>query len=138
MKNLLSKISQLTLIAATMFFLCAAANEVAPGVWLSNNGAYRVSFASEVAPLPLRTSHQWTLFILTGARAPVENATIEIHGYHPASRQILPRVTYISPHMGRGAYQVDNMYFDRPGEWELNIVISNGTTVDAALIPITI
>ena len=138
MKSMLTKISHFALMTFILFFLCGAAQEVAPGVWLSNGGSFRVSFSSEINPIPLGTSHQWTLFILTSRRAPVENATIEIHGYHPATRQILPRVTYISPHLGRGAYQVDNMYFDKPGEWELNIVISNGTTVDAALVPITI
>tara|TARA_R110000824_G_scaffold279180_1_gene467378 strand:- start:16147 stop:16563 length:417 start_codon:yes stop_codon:yes gene_type:complete len=138
MKIMLTKISKIVLLASSLFFLCGAAQEVAPGVWLSNGGAYRVSFSSEIVPIPLGTSHQWTLYILTSERAAVQNATIEIHGYHPATRQILPRVSYISPHMGRGAYVVDNMYFDEQGEWELNIVISNGTTVDAALIPISI
>ncbi len=116
----------------------AQSEEVAPGVWLSTNGEFRVSFASSINPVPLQTSHQWTFFILTGKRAPVSDAVMEIHGYHPATRETLNRETYISPHLGRGTYVVDNMYFEGAGEWELNLIITSGSTTDAVLIPISI
>ena len=78
------------------------------------------------------------LFILDSNRRPIENAVIEIHGYHPESRETLSRMTFISSHLGRGAYEVDNMYFHQPGEWELNIVITSGSKIDSVLIPLTI
>lgn len=127
-------------LLVTIFFSFSskAQEEVAPGIWLSSGGSYRVSYSTQYFPVPDETPHQWMLFILDNNRRPIENAVIEIHGYHPTSRQTLSRMTYISSHLGRGAYQVDNMYFHQTGEWELNVVISSGSKVDSVLIPLSI
>ncbi len=128
----------LLLTVISMSTTVTAQEEVAPGVWLASGGSYRLSFSSQYFPVPADVPHQWILYILDGNRRPIENAQIEIHGYHPESREVLPRMTYISAHMGRGAYQVDNMYFPTGGEWQLNIVISSGSTVDSVLVPLEI
>lgn len=142
MRTILPKILQITMLMSALSVLAslpvAAQEEVAPGVWLSRNGNYRLSYTSEYNPIPLQRAHEWVLYILDSNRRPIDDAEIEIHGYHPETREILPRMTYISTHMGRGAYQVINMYFDQPGDWELNVVVSSGSKVDAVLIPITI
>lgn len=142
MRTILPKILQITLLMSAFsilpVFSVSAQEEVAPGVWLSRNGNFRLSYTTEFFPIPARTAHEWVLYVLDSNRRPVEDAEIEIHGYHPATREILPRMTYISTHMGRGAYQVINMYFHQPGDWELNVVISSGSKVDAVLIPISI
>ncbi|PCJ42522.1 MAG: hypothetical protein COA71_03140 [SAR86 cluster bacterium] len=139
MKIILSKILQITLLLSTFATSSVSAQEeVAPGVWLSRGGSYRLSYSTQYFPVPAQIPHEWILYILDGNRRPIENAVIEIHGYHPESREILPRMTYISSHLGRGAYQVQNMFFHQPGDWELNIVITNGSKVDAVLIPISI
>ena len=139
MKNILSKLIQTALLLSIFLTLTASAQEeVAPGVWLSNGGNFRLSYTTQYFPVPANTPHQWVIYILNGSRRPIENAQIEIHGYHPDSREVLPRMTFTSSHLGRGAYQVDNMYFHLAGEWQLNIVISSGSTVDSVLIPLNI
>ncbi len=139
MKRALYKILQITFMVSALFSSpVAAQEEAAPGVWLSNGGTYRLSYSTQYFPVPVETPHQWMLFILNSSRRPIENAVIEIHGYHPESRETLSRMTFISSHLGRGAYEVDNMYFHQPGEWQLNIVITSGSTVDSVLIPLTI
>ena len=139
MKQALYKLIQITFMLSALFsFPVAAQEEAAPGVWLSSGGSYRLSYSTQYFPVPVETPHQWMLFILDSNRRPIENAVIEIHGYHPESRETLSRMTFISSHLGRGAYEVDNMYFHQPGEWQLNIVITSASTVDSVLIPLTI
>ena len=139
MKLSLYKLLQIAFVVSAFFcFPATAQEEAAPGVWLSGGGAYRLSYSTQYFPIPVETPHQWMLFILDSNRRPIENAVIEIHGYHPESRETLSRMTFISSHLGRGAYEVDNMYFHQPGEWELNIVITSGSKIDSVLIPLTI
>lgn len=139
MKLTLYKLLQVAFLATTFFsFSVTAQEEAAPGVWLSGGGSYRLSYSTQYFPIPVETPHQWMLFILDGSRRPIENAVIEIHGYHPDSRETLSRMTFISSHLGRGAYQVDNMYFHQAGEWELNVVVTNGSSIDSVLIPVSI
>lgn len=126
------------LLSAALAVPATAQEEVSPGVWLSSAGNYRLSYSTQYFPVPANTPHQWVIYILNSSRRPIENAQIEIHGYHPDSREVLPRMTYTSSHLGRGAYQVDNMYFHQAGEWQLNVVISSGSTVDSVLIPLSI
>ena len=139
MKNILSKLLQVSLLLSTFLTLPASAQEeVAPGVWLSSGGSYRLSYSSQYYPIPVDTPHQWIIYVLDSSRRPIENAQIEIHGYHPDTREVLSRMTYISSHLGRGAYQVDNMYLHQGGDWELNIVISSGSNVDSVLVPLSL
>ena len=139
MKLTLYRFLQAILLASAFFsFSVTGQEEAAPGIWLSGGGSYRLSYSSQYFPVPVATPHQWMLFILDGSRRPIENAVIEIHGYHPESRETLSRMTYISEHLGRGAYQVDNMYFQQSGEWELNVVVTSGSKVDSVLIPVSI
>lgn len=139
MKRSLYKLLQIAFVVSAFFcFPATAQEEAAPGVWLSGGGSYRLSYSTQYFPVPVETPHQWMLFILDSNRRPIENAVIEIHGYHPESRETLSRMTFISSHLGRGAYEVDNMYFHQPGEWELNIVITSGSKIDSVLIPLTI
>jgi hypothetical protein len=142
MRIILPSILLSTLLISALSVLpvqtASAQEQVAPGVWLSRNGNFRLSYSSEINPIPMGRAHEWVIFILDSNRRPIEDAEIEIHGYHPETREILPRMTYISTHMGRGAYQVINMYFHQRGEWQLNVVISSGSKVDAVLIPLSI
>ncbi|MAM69688.1 MAG: hypothetical protein CMP91_00900 [Gammaproteobacteria bacterium] len=127
-------ISIFALLSVFLSSATFAQEQVAPGVWLSRNGEYRVS----VSPLTSTTPDPWTLYIRTATRAPVSDAIIEVHGYHPETRTILPNMPIITPHLGRGEYEVYNIYFDEPGQWEVNIVITSGSTIDAVLLPIDI
>jgi len=139
MKFTLSKLLQAALLASLLItFSASAQEEAAPGVWLSNGGSYRLSYSTQYFPVPVNTPHQWVIYILDSNRMPIENAVIEIHGYHSDSREVFPRMTFISSHLGRGAYQVDNMYFHQSGDWQLNIVVSSGSKVDSVLVPISI
>lgn len=139
MKFSLSNILQAILLTSLLFTLSASAQEeVAPGVWLSSGGSYRLSYSTQYFPVPVDRPHQWMIYILDSSRRPIENAVIEIHGYHPETREVFPRMTFISSHLGRGAYQVDNMYFHQAGDWQLNIVVTSGSNVDSVLVPISI
>ncbi len=115
-------------------FSSSAQVQDTPGVWVSRNGKYRLS-ASEITS---STPNEWTLYIRTSSRAPVTDATIEVHGYNPTTQKILPRMPIISAHLGRGQYDVYNLYFDEPGEWDINVIVSSGSTVDAILLPVFI
>lgn len=115
-------------------FSSSAQVQDTPGVWVSRNGKYRLS-ASEITS---STPNEWTLYIRTSARAPVTDATIEVHGYNEATQKFLPRMPIISQHLGRGQYDVYNLYFDEPGEWDINVIVSSGSTVDAILLPVFI
>lgn len=135
MKIIYSKFFIISLCLLVLFSLNSSAQEQdTPGVWVSRNGEYRLSAADITSSTP----NEWTLYIRTSERAPVTDATIEVHGYNPATQKFLPRMPIISPHLGRGQYDVYNLYFDEPGEWDINVIISSGSTVDAILLPVFI
>ncbi len=135
MASMFKKLVLVTTFVCTLSSLGASAQEqVAPGVWLSRNGNFRLS----TTDIESSTPNEWTLYIRTSERAPVSDATIEVHAFHPATSKILPRIPIISAHMGRGQYDVYNLYFDEPGQWDINVVVSSGSTVDAILLPVQI
>ncbi len=135
MTFMLKKLLILSALLSTLFSPAASSqDQVAPGVWLSRNGNFRLS----TTDIESSTPNEWTLYVRTSKRAPVADAIIEVHAYHPATNKILPRIPIISAHMGRGQYDVYNLYFDESGQWDINVVVSSGSTVDAILLPVQI
>lgn len=138
MKNITKRVFLLLLALGVCYVPASSAQEIAPGVWSSRNGYFRLSYTIDEDVMVEKVAYDWTLYILTRDRAPVEDATIEVHGYHPETRKILDREPIIGPYLGGGAYIIYNIYFDEPGEWDLNIIITSGTRTDAVLVPVNI
>jgi len=90
---------------------------------LTDQGLFRISYASEETPLPLNQIHSWTLHVETADGQPVENAEIIVDGGMPQHGHGLPTSPQVTENFG-GDYLVEGMKFQMLGWWEVRINIS--------------
>lgn len=109
---------RLSLATVLCFSVTGNAAELTDSVTTSDSKYYRVSYQSNVVPLPLNRIHSWVLHIDTLHGKAIENASISVHGGMPAHRHGLstqPEVTEI----GDGDYLVEGLKFSMTGVWQL-------------------
>jgi len=103
--------------------------------WLSEQGAYRLSYDSAEQPLPLNRIHRWTLRLATASGEPVSNATLHVSGGMPAHNHGLPTAPMVSP-LGDGDYLLEGLRFHMQGAWILTVMINDDGKRDSILIPL--
>ena len=111
---------------------------VEQSTWLSENGHFRVSYESDISPLPLNQIHSWILQLETADGTPVQDAILELEGGMPAHNHGLATAPVISSGSGRGQYRVEGLRFHMQGDWVLTIIIRTGSLTDTILIPLSI
>ena len=79
---------------------------------------FRVSYKSEVEPLPLNRIHSWTLHVDTLDDKPVEKASISVRGGMPAHKHGLPTQPEVTE-IGNGGYLVEGLKFSMTGIWQI-------------------
>lgn len=99
---------------------------------LTGQKLFRVSYTSNVEPIPLNQIHSWTLHVETADGQAVEGADIIIDGGMPQHGHGLPTSPQITENLGSGDYLVEGMKFQMPGWWELQFNISAGGQSDTA------
>jgi hypothetical protein len=115
--------------AMTALSACAfTGKRVPPGldvaaVRLSENAAYRVSYASQPAPVPINQLHRWTLHVATADGRPVTDAQIKVDGDMPQHGHGLPTRPRVTANLGNGDYQVDGIRFQMGGWWVMEFTI---------------
>jgi hypothetical protein len=90
----------------------------------TNNGAFVVSFKSELDPITLGSMHSWILHVETADGQPVEGATILVDGGMPDHGHGLPTSPQVTQDMGSGDYLVEGLRFQMGGWWEVKFNIS--------------
>jgi len=115
--------------------LAYAADETS---WLTRSGYYRISFTSELMPIPINRIHSWTVHVQTADGVPIENATIAVTGGMPAHDHGLPTDPKATCSMGSGNYLLEGVRFHMNGEWELFVTIEANGRRDTVVIPLTI
>jgi hypothetical protein len=94
--------------------------------WVSESGLIKLSFHSEVEPLPLNRIHAWTLHLETSDGKPVENATVLMTGGMPAHNHGLPTNPVVTEYLGGGDYRVEGVRFHMQGAWVLEVAVTHG------------
>jgi hypothetical protein len=90
----------------------------------TNNGAFVVSFKSELDPIAIGSMHSWVLHVETADGQPVEGATILVDGGMPDHGHGLPTSPQVTQDMGSGDYFVEGLRFQMGGWWEVKFNIS--------------
>lgn len=131
------------LIATLLFSLAAPAITIAdehrgsaetPAKWLSESGAYTVSFTSSVQPIEINRIHEWIVHIETEEGDPVENAEITIEGGMPAHNHGMPTAPRVTEYLGDGDYRAKGLRFHMQGQWQITIGIDDGSVSDSVII----
>lgn len=91
---------------------------------LTENGAFKVSFRSELDPITIGSMHSWVLHVETADGQPVEGASIFIDGGMPEHGHGLPTAPEVTQDMGSGDYLVEGLKFQMGGWWEVKFNIS--------------
>ena len=90
---------------------------------------FKVSYESQVEPLPLNRIHSWVLHVETADAKPVENASIKVDGGMPAHNHGLPTQPVVSE-IGNGNYLVEGLKFSMTGHWEMWFEIQAAGTIE--------
>ena len=98
---------------------------------------FRVSYKSNISPLPLNRIHSWTLHIDTLSGQTVENATITIRGGMPAHKHGLPTQPEITE-TGGGNYYIEGLKFSMTGKWQIWFIIHTENFTDKIKFDITL
>jgi hypothetical protein len=92
---------------------------------VSENGLYKVSFASRTEPIPLNRIHSWQLHVEDAHGQPVNDATIVVGGGMPQHGHGLPTQPQVTQNLGNGDVLVEGMKFQMHGWWVVTFEISS-------------
>ena len=101
-------------------------------VRVSEQGAYRVSYRSDPATVPINRMHSWTLHIETADGRPVTGAAVKVDGDMPQHRHGLPTRPRMTRDLGNGDYLVEGMKFQMGGWWAMDFTVTAGGRTDVA------
>ncbi len=105
---------------------------------LSDNGLYRVSWASDPSSPPLNQIHAWTIHIETAEGQPVAGAEVSVSGGMPQHGHGLPTNPQVTQDLGNGDYLVEGMKFQMPGWWEVRFDITAAGQNDTIIFNLTL
>ena len=124
--------------APLLISLAISATFAAEPVWESRNGAFKVSYESELQPLVINRMHRWTLTITDTSGRPVEGAVITVDGGMPIHDHGLPTQPRVTSEVDPGRYVLEGLRFHMAGKWELVVTIQSGDVRDAVVIALDI
>jgi hypothetical protein len=115
-----------------------AANDAVPsaagivaslGLRPSHNARYQAEVMS-ATPFALREPQRWAIRLTQHGGAPVATARIAVKSWAPQTGEV-SRITPSAHYIGRGRYVVDDIVFNRPGLWNVALVIDGIAGVDS-------
>lgn len=89
----------------------------------SSKKLFRVSYASNVTPIPVGRIIGWKLRIETSDGRPVKNAEVFVRGDMPEHGHGLPTLPAVSEEAAPGDYLVNGLKFSMPGWWVITFKI---------------
>jgi hypothetical protein len=96
---------------------------------------FRISYQSNVNPIPLNRIHSWLVHVETHDGEPVDNAEITVYGGMPTHRHDLPTQP-VATRLGGGDYLVEGMKFSMLGHWIVRIEVEAGKYNDTVAFEI--
>jgi hypothetical protein len=106
-----------------------AAEEFGLGPRHSVGGSYLAEL-EPVAPLAVRKMQTVNVRITDASGAPVDGATIIVHGGMPQHGHGLPTNPRVTRSHGEGVYQIDGVRFNMGGWWEFKLAIAGPVGAD--------
>lgn len=100
---------------------------------MSDQGSLKVSYKSDIMPVPINKIHSWTLKVETADGMPVTDAEISIDGDMPEHGHGLPTQPEVTQDFGGGEYLVEGMKFSMPGWWSLKFIIRTQDTEERVM-----
>lgn len=107
----------------------AAAIVASVGRRASHGGRYHAEVVS-ATPFAVGVRQSWTMRLTRRGQRRVSGARLTVRPWAPESGEISP----ISPsvrYVGGGRYRVDDIYFPRPGWWNVALVIDGAAGTDS-------
>jgi hypothetical protein len=99
---------------------------------LSEQGAFRVSYKSDAAPVPIHRLHTWTLHVASADGRPVTDANVKVDGDMPGHGHGMPTRPRVTRNLGGGNYLVEGMKFQMGGWWVMEVTVDAGGRHDVA------
>lgn len=96
----------------------------------SEKRLFEVSYTATPSPVPLLTTHTWTVTIADGEGRRVRDATVTVLGGMPEHDHGFPTTPQIEP-LGDGRYLVEGIKFHMPGDWVVILRIQAGASSDS-------
>lgn len=96
----------------------------------SEKRLFEVSYTATPSPVPLLTTHSWTVTIADGEGRPVRDATVTVLGGMPEHDHGFPTTPQVKP-LGDGRYLVEGIKFHMPGDWVVILRIQAGANSDS-------
>lgn len=93
---------------------------------MSENGSFKVTYKSDLDPVPVNKIHGWTLKLETPDGKPVKDAEISVDGDMPEHGHGLPTQPEVTQELGNGEYLVEGMKFSMPGWWTVEFYVRTG------------
>ncbi|MNY39209.1 hypothetical protein D3C86_1738840 [compost metagenome] len=90
----------------------------------TEQGAFRLSYRTDPAVIPIAKLHQWTIHLETPDGKPIDGATITVDGDMPQHGHGLPTRPEVTQNLGNGDYRVEGMKFQMGGWWIVNFGIT--------------
>lgn len=97
---------------------------------LTDDGAFRISYAPVEDPIQINQIHGWTLHVETAEGQPVTDAEIRVDGGMPQHGHGLPTRPQVTQNLGQGDYLLEGVKFQMAGWWEIRLAISAGGRSD--------
>lgn len=85
----------------------------------SKQGHFRITVRSDVDPLPQNKIHSWTATVHTTDGRIVDDAQIMVYGGMPEHKHGFPSKPQVTEALGKGAYRIEGVKFNMPGQWEM-------------------
>ncbi len=99
---------------------------------VSKAGTFKVTYTSDLQPVPVNKLQSWKLKVETADGKPVKNAKITVNGTMPEHGHGMPTQPKVTKNYGDGAYLVEGMKFSMPGWWVVNVSVKSGGKTDKA------
>jgi YtkA-like len=99
---------------------------------------FRVSYASNVKPIPVGRIISWKLGVETADGHPVKNAEVTVSGGMPEHGHGLPTMPQVSEGAAPGDYVVQGLKFSMPGWWVMTFKIKAGGAEDVITFNLTV
>jgi hypothetical protein len=99
---------------------------------MTDKKLFRISYKSNLYPIPINQFHAWNLVINTADGRPISGANISLDGDMPEHGHGLPTHPEVTEDFGNGEYTDEGLKFSMPGWWIMKITIKTDDEEDVA------
>jgi len=121
--------AEMTNLSASTGVPSAAGIVTSLGVRPSHNARYQAEVTA-VTPFALREPQHWAIRLTQHGEGRVANARIRVKSWAPETGEV-SRITPSAHYVGGGRYVVDDIIFNRPGLWNVALLIDGPAGADS-------